>query len=329
MMPPSIDLNYPITAKENMKLVFDKKKPLWVPNMTYDKGVIFNTADNDRPFFGKSDYDWFGVHWTNVEVVGGQMVTPGTFILNDPAEWEEKLVFPNLDEYDFTEVGVNAAEHADPTKFNFYLMQDGLFERWLSLCDPAEGLAYICEEPESMKRYFEKMADYKIALMEKVLREFAPIDGFINSDDWGTQQSMFISPTLYRELIHDQMKRITKFVHDNGKYIDFHSCGKCGALAPQMIEMGADMWEAQGMNDLVTIRKQLGNKLPIQIQMDSAYLNAEGRTNEEIIAYVHSFVDTYAGEGGLLTMTMHPDAEKAKLLATELYEYSTYYYSKL
>ena len=96
------------------------------------------------------------------------------------------------------------------------------------------------------------MADYKI----KVVRELAPIDSFINSDDWGIRVSMFISPALHRELIKPQMIRISKFAHDNGKYIDFHSCGKCGALVPDMAEMGA---------------------------------------------YIHSFVDSYTGESGLLT----------------------------
>ncbi|MBR6800249.1 MAG: hypothetical protein IKM61_00665 [Eubacteriaceae bacterium] len=326
MMPLKIDFNYPITAKENMQMVFDKKKPLWVPNMTFDKGVIFNTADNDRPFFGKTDYDWFGVHWTDVPTVGGQMVTPGTFILDDPAEWVEKLVFPNLDDYDFTEVGKKAAENADPTKFNFYLMQNGLFERWLSLVDPADGLAYLYEEKETAKEYFKKMADYKIAMMEKVIREFAPIDGFINSDDWGTQQSMFISPDMWRYLVHDEMKRITDYAHSQGKYVDYHSCGKCGDLAPQMIECGADMWEAQGMNDLVAIRNRYGSALPIQIGMDAAYLNDLERTDEELIQYVHNFVDTYALDGGLLTSTFHKDPRIAELLARELYEYSTWYY---
>ena len=328
MLPPDFKLNTPITPRENMIRVFERKKPMFVPNMRTDKNVIFNTADNDRPFFGKSDYDWFGVHWTNVPLVGGQMVTPGTYLLQDPAEWVEKLKFPDLSKYDFTEVGKEAAKNYNPEKFNFYLMQDGLFERWLSLCDPSESLPYLFEETETAKEYFIKMADYKIALIDKVLKEFAPVDGFINSDDWGTQGSMFISPALHRELIKPEMIRISRFVHEHGKFIDFHSCGRCGDLAPDMAEMGADMWEAQGMNDLVAIRKKMGYALPIQIGMDNAYLATPGLTEEEIRSYVHNFVDTYAGEGGLLTSTMHKDPEIEKLLATELFEYSSWHYSK-
>ena len=315
--------------KENMKMVFDKKKPLWVPDMTYDKGVLFNRADLDRPFFGLSDYDWFGVHWTDVPQVGGQMVTPNTFILDDPEEWVEKIKFPNLDDYDFTTYRDAVLETADPDRFNFYLMQDGLFERWLSVVDPADGLAYLIEEPETAREFFRKMGDYKIALIDKVLKEFAPVDGFINSDDWGTQQSMFISRDLHRYLIQDEMIRITEFVHSHGKYIDYHSCGKCGPLADDMVKMGADMWEAQNMNDLVAIRKQFGNSLPIQIMMDNKFLATPGLTREDIADYIRNFVDTYAGEGGLLTMTMHEDPETAEFMASELYEYSSWYYKKL
>lgn len=69
--------------------------------------------------------------------------------------------------------------------------------------------------------------------------------------------------------------------------------------------------------------------MPIQIGMDNEYLASPERTEDEIRAYIHKFVDTYAGEGGLLTMTMHPNDDIAAMMAQELYDYSSWYYSKL
>ena len=75
------------------------------------------------------------------------MVTPGTYLLDDPADWVDMLKFPDLSKYDFIELGKEAAKNYDPDKFNFYLMQDGLFERWLSLCDPSESLPISLKRP--------------------------------------------------------------------------------------------------------------------------------------------------------------------------------------
>ena len=110
-----------------------EKKPLWVPNMNLEKALVLCPHDNDRPFFFDDGKDWFGVDWTFVPSAGGQMVTPNTFIMDDPIEWEEKLIFPNFDEMDFSVGREEAEEKIDPTIMNFYLMQDGLFERLLSL----------------------------------------------------------------------------------------------------------------------------------------------------------------------------------------------------
>ena len=319
---PEVRLDYPISPKENLKLVLDKKKPCWAPNMSLEKGMTFCPHDNDRPGFGQSGLDWFGVSWTYVDVVGGQMVTPDTYILKDPLEWEEKLIFPDLDQMDFS-VGAEEAEKLiDPDKLTFYLLQDGLFERLLSICDPTDVFCFLMEEPESAKRYFNRMADYKIALMDKVIREWAPFDAFINSDDWGTQISTFISPQMYREYMFEPMKRITDFAHSHGKYIDYHSCGKVETLVPQMVELGADMWEAQRMNDLVKIKEIYGNQLPLQIPMDPEITTRPDVSDEEIIAYVRKYIEDFGQGGGLLVLPSARDAHVNELIAKEAFRCS-------
>lgn len=325
---PKVEIDYPVTPKENMKMVFDRKKPLWVPNMNLEKALVLCPHDNDRPFFFDDGKDWFGVDWTFVPVAGGQMVTPGTFIMEDPIEWEEKLIFPNFDEMDFSVGKEDAEEKIDPTITNFYLMQDGLFERLLSLAPAENVFCFLMEEEESALKYFRAMADYKIALMDKVIKEWAPFDIFINSDDWGTQISTFMSPEMYQKYIYPQMKRIVDFAHEKGKYINFHSCGKIETLIPQIAELQPDMWEAQPMNDLVRLRKTYGRQLPIQINMDKITQDPNA-TDQEIIDYVHTYVDTYAGDGGLLCQYRARDAHVNELIARELYEYSSAYYEKL
>ncbi len=326
---PKVKIDYPELPKENCKRVFDREKPLWVPNMNIEKSLMLCPHDNDRPFFFDSGKDWFGVDWTFVPVAGGQMVTPNTFILDDPLEWEEKFIFPKLSEMDFTPLREEAAAKADPTVMNFYLMQDGLFERLLSLCTAEKIFCFLAEEEESAMRYFNAMADYKIALMDKIINEWAPFDVVINSDDWGTQISTFISPQMYRKYLFEPMKRINDFAHSKGKYINYHSCGKIETLVPQIAELGADMWEAQLMNDLVTLRKTYGRRLPIQIAMDDKVTLDPASSDDDIIRCVRTYVDTYAGDGGLLATYRARDAHVNELIANELFEYSLHYYQNM
>lgn len=319
---PKPKLNYPISPKENLQNVLDKKKPLWIPNMSIEKSLVVCPHDNDRPPFGTSGKDWFGVDWTFVESAAGQMVTPDTFIMNTPLEWEEKLIFPSFDDMDFMSGREEAEAKTDHSVLSFYLMQDGLFERLLSLAPTEEVFCFLAEEEESAIKYFNRMADYKIALMEKLLKEWAPFDGFINSDDWGTQISTFFSPEMYRKYIFKPMQRIVDFVHKNGKYMNFHSCGKVETLIPQIVELKADMWEAQPMNDLLGLHKKYGRQLAIQVRLDDDITYRSGLSDQTIIDYIHEFVDTYAGDGGVLASYMARDEHVNELIARELLEYS-------
>ncbi|MFA0816135.1 MAG: uroporphyrinogen decarboxylase family protein [Anaerofustis sp.] len=324
---PKVELDYPISPKENLKAVFDRKKPKWVPNTNQEKGLVLCPHDNDRPFFFDSGKDWFGVDWTFVPTAGGQMVTPNTFIMQSPSEWEEKLIFPDFDSMDFTAGKEDALAAADPNVMNFYLMQDGLFERLLSLATAEEVFCFLMEEEESATRFFERMADYKIALMDKVIREWAPFDAFINSDDWGTQISTFISPDMYQKYLYKPYQRIVDFAHKNGKYINFHSCGKVETLVPQMVKLGADMWEAQRMNDLIALRGKYGKELPIQIALDENITFREGVSDQAILDHVHWYIDTFAMDGGLIAAYMPVNEHVNELVARELYEYSKRHYA--
>ena len=109
MTPPPCDppaLDYPVTQKENLKLLLEGKIPYWVPMMGLDHQMTSCQGDNDRPPYGTSGQDWFGVSWTYVDTVGGQTVSPNSFIMEDMSHWREKFIFPDLDKIMHREVGI-------------------------------------------------------------------------------------------------------------------------------------------------------------------------------------------------------------------------------
>ena len=94
--------------------------------------------------------------------------------------------------------------------------------------------------------------------------------------------------------------RFLKFVKDQGKFIELHSCGKNVQYVPEMIEMGIDMWTPQA-------------------------------DEKEIRKIVRDFVDHYGAKGQCMPcfMTDMSNPVQSEAAHDELYHYSLEYYNKL
>ena len=324
--PPNLPkIDFPIPPKENMKLVLEQKKPLWVPILlTENNFCLAAPADRERPQIFESGYDWFGTYWEYVEVVDGQMAPPEGRICPDPREWREKLVFPDLDAIDFSEGREKAAASYDPDKLTMYIIQNGMFERLLDISDVSEAFYWLATEPEDAIEYANAIADFKIKHINKLIDEWGLVDIFALSDDWGTQRSPFISPKMWEEIFYGPTKRIADHIKKRGFYVNCHSCGKIDALAPYIATF-SDLWEAQPMNDFAALKKQVGGQLAFSINYDPKIVLDPDVTNDQVIKVVRDTIDLL-GEGGGLVITsaggMGASEHVASLIVTETYEYS-------
>lgn len=322
------EYDYPVTPKENLKLLFAHEKPYWVPVQRQDMQSAPLAFDGERPAGQTTGLDWFGQKWEYVDVVGGHTIASDSWKLDDPLDWEDKLEWPDLDQYDFS-VGAEEMEaRLDRNKIIAYPINNGMFERLLDLCDATEAFCFLLSEPESAKRYFNAMADYRIRYIQKLIDEWVPLDMIKISDDWGTQLSSFMSPDTYRDLIFEPTKRIFDFIHSKGMYAGLHSCGKIDGLAPYFTELGADMWEAQSNNDLVMMKQKYGKKLNLRINLDPYTLYDPNVTDEQIINLVHEQVETFGQDGGLITSISASNPHVYRLAHDEMYRFSREYYGR-
>ena len=88
-----------ITSKENLFLALEHKKPEWVPSQAemIMCGGAEETFENGPLGGGK---DGFGVEWIATRSSGGQGTpAPNQCQFEDVTEWEDKVVFPDLDAY--------------------------------------------------------------------------------------------------------------------------------------------------------------------------------------------------------------------------------------
>ncbi|MCL2045208.1 MAG: hypothetical protein FWG88_02325 [Oscillospiraceae bacterium] len=318
---PTID--YPIPPRENMKLLLEQKKPLWVPIFMMENNFCLAApADRERPPVPQSGLDWFGTYWEYVQMVGGQMSPPEGRICPDPRDWREKLIFPDLDAIDFSEGKEEMAARFAPEKMTMYVIQNGMFERLLDISDVNEVFIWLAEDPDDAIEYANAMADFKIKHIDKVIDEWGLVDFFALSDDWGTQKAPFISPTMWEQIFYGPTKRIADHIHSRGYYVNVHSCGKIEQLVPYIATF-SDLWEGQRMNDHAALKKVVGNELAFTIGLDSSVLMNPDVSDDEVIKAVRDCIDTY-GEGGGMVMTSSRGATEriSTLLITETFEYS-------
>lgn len=213
----------------------------------------------ERPMFG-SGYDVFGVHWTATD--GFSHYTVGQEPAYDDIEdWRGQLRIPNIEKFDWDALRADAEAVDREKQLVNVVLYTGPFERATELTSFEDCLVNLITDPEDFADLIGALADYKIALIEKIW-ECAKPDVFLIHDDWGTARSTFMNPDLWREVIKPHTQRIYDAIHAHGAVIAQHSCGAIAPLIPDMVEMGADAWDGQPeCNDFPALEAEFGDRL--------------------------------------------------------------------
>ncbi|MBN1394607.1 MAG: hypothetical protein JW959_06260 [Pirellulales bacterium] len=89
-----------------------------------------------------------------------------------------------------------------------------------------------------------KIAELKGRFWAAALDELGDVvDVAVEADDYGTQQSMLISPAMYRRLLKPLQAELFATIRRrlSDGFIFFHSCGNVRNLIPDFIEIGVDI----------------------------------------------------------------------------------------
>jgi hypothetical protein len=237
--------------------------------------------------------DIFGIEWEYIPVAGGSMVRPGKPLLADANEWEEKVVWPDIDSWDWEGSSIKNAALLNNDRYNICWIQNGWFERLITFMDFEGAILAMVDEDQkdAVKALFNKFTDLYIRLIDKFLLYFPGIDGFLIHDDWGSQKETFFSPSIVEEMIVPCMKRVTDFIHSKGRFCELHSCGQILKQVPNIIKAGWDCWAGQLMNDFKKIYELYGDKIILAIAPEPFDVNAVSETDQRTLAreYANAF----------------------------------------
>ena len=244
-----------MTKREIVKLAIEHKKPSYVPwsysftieakeklAVYYGTGDVETAVENHilelgdpvgffEPYGENSVRDVFGVIWDrSIDKDIGNVV--GSLIAEPTVEGYD---FPNpLDNRFFYNIEEKIGNK--PDLFRVYQLGFSLFERAWTLRGMENLMMDFIEYPDFVKALMRKISDYNIAQITEALKY--DIDAVYFGDDWGQQQGLLMGPSIWREFIYPELKRMYEVVRKAGKYVMIHSCGDVDELFDDLISIG-------------------------------------------------------------------------------------------
>ena len=253
------------------------------------RGMVVDTKRIPPEELGGKDY--FGINWVFMPEQRGAMVKPGTPLLEDAGNWRDKVVFPDISQWDWEECATRNASLLNQGKLIKIIFFTGFFERLVSFMDMEGALIALVDEEqqEDVKALFDRLADFYIELI-RYMKQYFHVGILSFHDDWGSQRAPMFSYNTVEEMIVPYLKRVVDAAHELGILFEMHSCGKIDQLVPLIVEAGADMWDGQEMNDKETLSRQYQGKLSIEVE---AQIHPD-MTEEDIHVYMKDLLDRYA-----------------------------------
>jgi uroporphyrinogen decarboxylase len=163
------------------------------------------------------------------------------------------------------------------------------------------GFSETLEDMYLERENIERLADIVFGFEEEVIKLLKPqgFDAVGFADDWGTQESLFISPKLWREIFKPRYKRQIELAHECGLDLYFHCCGKIYDIIPDFIEIGLDVLNPgqPNINDIERMGENFSGKMCFGCPISYQTTGISG-TKEEIFREAKRLADCLGNRGG-------------------------------
>ena len=211
--------------------------------------------------------------------------TPDRIVIKDVEEWEKYLKIPQV-KYDAQvwEPFIAKAEAVDRNEqFVTSCVFPGIFEQCHYLMEIQNCLMAFYEYPDEMHGIIDAITDFEMELAAEICKYIKP-DALFHHDDWGSQQSTFLSPAMFREFLKPSYEKVYGYYKSHGvELIIHHSDSYAATLVPDMIDMGIDIWQGvMTCNNIPALIKEYGGKITFMGGIDSASVDYEGWTPEVV-----------------------------------------------
>jgi uroporphyrinogen-III decarboxylase len=161
------------------------------------------------------------------------------------------------------------------------MVAPGVFENCHHMMGIDDCLLNLAEEPDLMKELIKVVTDYELSYAEQVCKYLKP-DAVFHHDDWGSHRSSFMSPAMFDDFFLEPYKQIYGYYKSHGvELIVHHSDSYAANLAPEMIEMGIDVFQGcVTTNNVPELVKKYGGKISFMGDLNNGVLDKADWTRE-------------------------------------------------
>lgn len=143
------------------------------------------------------------------------------------------------------------------------ILQDGAwllgFENWFTILLSNQNMA---------NRIMDKILEFHIGYWDAMLSRIGKfVQIVVIGDDLGTQDNLFVSPVLFKQLIKPRYKKLIDFIKSKANVkVLLHSDGAIKDIIPDLIDVGVDILNpiqvsAKGMGDTKLLKEIFGEKI--------------------------------------------------------------------
>ncbi|MHC4871629.1 MAG: uroporphyrinogen decarboxylase family protein [Planctomycetota bacterium] len=189
-----------------------------------------------------------------------------------------------------------------------------IFERFHFLHGFEDTLIDILAEPETVKKALRHIVEYHLATVKYIKDNFSGrIHGYRGTDDWGSQQSLLISPDAFADVFKPIYTDIFSAIHDAGMDAWMHSCGQIFDVMNHLIDAGLNVVNVMQPNifPIPELAKFKG-KINFEVCADTQ-TTLPGGNQESAAAEIRGLVESCCNDkGGLIEVKlnrMHYDGE--------------------
>ena len=99
----------------------------------------------------------------------------------------------------------------------------------------------LIEYREEIERLHKMITDLLVNVIH--LAGECGAEGIFYCEDLGTQDSLLMSPAMWRDIFRSHYIRLTSAAHEHGMKVFMHSCGYNWELIDDLIEAGVDCFQ--------------------------------------------------------------------------------------
>ena len=182
----------------------------------------------------------------------------------------------------------------------------GVFEQAKHWLGDYRTLVAPHEQPGEFARTLDRITEWKIGVYGAYAA--AGVDIVWIGDDLGTQRSLVMSPTQYREWYGPRHRQIVEHIRATSPEarIAFHCCGHVTPLVGDLIEIGIDVLEAVQAEtmDIAQLKREFGRDIAFWGGVGAQSVLAQ-IDPEAVMAGVRETLEIMAPGGGYIAAPCH------------------------